>query len=133
MNKYFLPVTREVTQRGYWTIEAKDEEEARELFNNGHAYDFVEEDFEIKSEEQGKITCEERVIMSEDLIRMDAARKAAIGVMATFEAFLEEHNITIPSADREGNEEEARIYGSEYYALEDEITEWLSKCGLKGE
>ncbi|MFA5406983.1 MAG: hypothetical protein WC307_06525 [Candidatus Nanoarchaeia archaeon] len=59
MTKYFLPVTREVTQRGYWIVEAKDEEEARELFNNGPAYDFVEEDFEINSEEQGIITCEE--------------------------------------------------------------------------
>jgi len=33
--------------------------------------------------------------------------------------------VTIPSSDREGREEEARLYGTEYHSLEDAITEIL--------
>lgn len=48
-------------------------------------------------------------------------------IMAEFEDFLDHHNITIPSEDREGAEEEARIFGSEYYNLEDKIKELINK------
>jgi len=54
---------------------------------------------------------------------MNKERETAIKILAEFEDLLEEHNLTIPDADREGNEEEARIYGSSYYSLEDKITE----------
>ena len=40
---------------------------------------------------------------------------------------MDEKDITIPSADREGGEEEARLYGTEYYLLEDAITDILVK------
>ena len=53
-------------------------------------------------------------------------RKAAIKIMEIFEEFLDRKDITIPSEDREGNPEEARIYGCEYYELEDKITEILT-------
>ena len=43
---------------------------------------------------------------------------------------LERKNITIPSDDREGREEEARLYGSEYYELEDRIVEILERISL---
>lgn len=43
-----------------------------------------------------------------------------------FEELLEEKDITIPSEDREG-EEEARLYGCEYYNTEAEITDLLLK------
>ena len=49
--------------------------------------------------------------------------------MEIFEEFLEDKGITIPSDDREGKPEEARIFGSEYYQLEDEITEYLEESG----
>ncbi len=54
---------------------------------------------------------------------MEQARKKAIKILDEFEELLEEKNITIPDEDREGNKEEARIYGSSYYLLEDKITE----------
>ena len=57
---------------------------------------------------------------------MERERAIAIAIIGKFEELLNEKNITIPSKDREGNPEEARIYGSEYYQLEDEITEILS-------
>jgi len=40
---------------------------------------------------------------------------------------LDEKKLTIPSSDREGREEEARLYGSEYYTLEDAITAILAE------
>ena len=56
-----------------------------------------------------------------------AARKRYGGacvraVLDEFEELLDGKNVTIPSSDREGREEEARLYGSEYYNLEDAIT-----------
>jgi len=47
-------------------------------------------------------------------------------IMETFEQLLDEYNISIPSEDREGLEDEARIYGSEYYELEDKIRRILN-------
>lgn len=51
------------------------------------------------------------------------ARNLAIKIIDEFEELLGELNIKIPSKDREGGIEEACIYGSEYYQLEDAITE----------
>jgi CRISPR/Cas system CMR-associated protein Cmr3 (group 5 of RAMP superfamily) len=53
------------------------------------------------------------------------ARRIAIRILDEFEDLLDEKNVTIPSSDREGREEEARLYGSEYYRLEDAITKIL--------
>ena len=60
-------------------------------------------------------------------MREDTARELAIEILDEFEELLERHGIMIPSADREGREEEACIYGSEYYELEDTITDILVK------
>lgn len=80
------------------------------------------------------------------MINVEVERKIAIEILGLFEDFLDEKDITIPSADRHGDadertleqndvedqtldacervsEHEARLYGSEYYALEDKITE----------
>ena len=54
---------------------------------------------------------------------MEKAREIAIQILTEFEELLEEHNLTIPDEDRKGEEGEARIYGMNYYALEDKITE----------
>ncbi len=53
------------------------------------------------------------------------ARRAAIRILEEFEELLDERNVTVASNDREGREEEARLCGSEYYGLEDAITEIL--------
>ena len=52
-------------------------------------------------------------------------RTFAIKVCGLFEDLLDEHDITIPSNEREGEPDESRIFGDVYYALEDEITEIL--------
>ena len=44
-----------------------------------------------------------------------------------FEDLLDEHGIDIPDDDREGYEEEAHLYGTTYYDLEDAISELLCK------
>lgn len=59
--------------------------------------------------------------------------KVSINIMDVFEEFLEEHGITIPcededeEKDRKEDECSARIYGSEYYELENRIQEILEK------
>lgn len=72
----------------------------------------------------------------EELIRWDKARIMAGTILDFFEDLLDEKGIDIPSSDREGrdvNEFEARIFGTEYYNLEDKITEYLRKKGVREE
>jgi len=57
----------------------------------------------------------------------ETARELAFSIIGDFEELLAEYDIVIPSADREGREEEACIYGTEYYLLEDAITDILVK------
>ena len=40
---------------------------------------------------------------------------------------LDAHDVTIPDEDRTGDESEARLYGSVYSEIEDEITDILYK------
>lgn len=58
---------------------------------------------------------------------MERNREIACEIIDIFENLLEEKNITIPSKDKEGNEDESRIFGEEYYNLEEKITELLDK------
>ncbi len=53
------------------------------------------------------------------------ARKVAIRVLDEFEELLAGKSVMLSSDDREGRDEEACIYGSEYYELEDAITDLL--------
>jgi hypothetical protein len=69
----------------------------------------------------------------EKLIRWDKARKLAVEIMDCFEELLEEKGIDIPSSDREGECDEARIYGKEYYDLEDKICDLLRDNGVREE
>lgn len=62
---------------------------------------------------------------------MEKQVETAIEIISLFEDLLEANNLTIPDRDREGNEEEARIYGMNYYRLEDEITGILKKFKRK--
>jgi hypothetical protein len=63
------------------------------------------------------------------------ARRIAIGILDEFEELLDEKGLVIPSDDREGRKEEACLYGTEYYRLEDTITDMLveeTRPQLKG-
>jgi len=56
---------------------------------------------------------------------METERMIAVEIMDVFEEFLTERGVQIPSIDREGLYDEACIYGSEYYGIEDRITDTL--------
>lgn len=51
----------------------------------------------------------------------------ATAILDCFEDLLDEKDIDIPSDDRYGSEDEARIYGCEYYDLEDRVMYLLNK------
>jgi len=52
----------------------------------------------------------------------EQARSVAIRILDELEELLDYKDITVPSADREGGADEARLYGSEYSWLEETIT-----------
>ena len=52
-------------------------------------------------------------------------RKTALDICELFEDLLDTHNIDIPDEDREGDENEARIYGMTYAELEDNVRDIL--------
>ena len=52
-------------------------------------------------------------------------RGIAIMILDIFEGMLADKGIMIPDEDREGDKDEACLYGSTYYELEDAITELL--------
>lgn len=53
-------------------------------------------------------------------------KEIAIKIIDEFEELLAKNDIKIPSKDREGAEDEACIYGTEYYELEDSIIDILN-------
>lgn len=63
--------------------------------------------------------------------KMETEREKAIEIIMEFEELLESHNIKIPSNDREGEEGEACIFGTDYYTLEDKITSIILKWKQK--
>ena len=58
-------------------------------------------------------------------------KEIAIQIIEQFEELLLKKNIKILSDDKEGNENEACIYGTEYYQLEDSIVEILNNIKTK--
>ena len=54
-------------------------------------------------------------------------REYSVEIVELFEELLEKHNITIPDADRTGDESEARLYGCTYYDLEEEVVSILNE------
>lgn len=106
----------------------KDYEEKRCKYLNKYCSDDGEEYEVIFCEQAGEYVTVLKEKGEEDLcLHMSENRKKAIEIMEIFEEFLEDKDITIPSDDREGNENEARIFGTEYYQLEDEITQYLDE------
>ena len=53
-------------------------------------------------------------------------RELAISIIEKFEELLNKHSIKLPNEERQGNKNEASIYGKDYFDLEDEITELLN-------
>lgn len=58
-------------------------------------------------------------------------KQYGVKICDIFESLLDEHDITIPSDDREGDENEARLYGKEYYDTEDSINSVLTDLANK--
>ncbi len=56
---------------------------------------------------------------------MEKNRELAIEIISKFEELLSKKDIKIPNDEIENEEDEACIYGKDYYELEDEITELL--------
>ncbi|MBR1853713.1 MAG: hypothetical protein IJ794_11340 [Lachnospiraceae bacterium] len=56
-------------------------------------------------------------------LKVPFTHNMAADVMECFEDLLDEHGITIPSEDRDGDEGEARLYGMAYANLMDQVEE----------
>lgn len=59
--------------------------------------------------------------------RLEKNRDLAMRIIDKFEDLLCNYNIKIPSEDREQTEDEACIYGTQYYDLEQSIIEILDE------
>ena len=59
--------------------------------------------------------------------QLEINKEKAIQIIDEFEDLLVVNDIKIPNADREENEDEACIYGSDYYNLEESIIEILNR------
>lgn len=54
-------------------------------------------------------------------------RAIAANIIDLFEDLLEKNNVTLPDARRMGDQDESRIFGDTYYALEDSIVRILER------
>ena len=54
-------------------------------------------------------------------------RSIAATIIDLFEDLLGKNNVTLPDTYRQGDPDEARIYGDTYYALEDSIVRILER------
>ena len=59
---------------------------------------------------------------------MEEARDVVCQVLCTFEEMLDQKGIMIPSEDRDGEEDEACLYGRDYCDLEGRIAEILMQA-----
>ena len=59
--------------------------------------------------------------------QLEINKEKAVEIIDEFEDLLVVNDIKIPNADREENEDEACIYGSDYYNLEESIIEILNR------
>ena len=84
-------------------------------------YDFADEDIKDYYEELNRKEEENTMNTNENLTN------TADDIIDIFEELLDRLNITIPDKWREGEEDEARIFGDTYYELENKIIERLRK------
>jgi hypothetical protein len=71
-------------------------------------------------------------ITIQPVIDNDEEKSLAFEIIELFEELLDEKNISIPSLDRQGDEEEGRLFGSEYYQLEEGIINILTEAYKDG-
>ena len=84
-------------------------------------YDFADEDIKDYYEELNKKEGENTMKNTNNLT------DTADDIIDIFEELLDRLNITLPDKWREGEEDEARIFGDTYYELENKIIERLRK------
>lgn len=90
--------------------------------NNGEIiYDFADEDTKDYYEELNRKEEENTMKVDENLTN------TADDIIDIFEELLDRLDITLPDKWREGEEDEARIFGDTYYELESKIVERLRK------
>ena len=58
-------------------------------------------------------------------------REYSVAICELFECLLDWHNITIPDEDREGDNNEARLYGMTYANLEEDVLYLLKELVTK--
>ena len=58
--------------------------------------------------------------------KLKRLRDLSDAIIEIFEEKLDELNITLPDKAREGNDDEARIFGNTYYDLEKDIEDLIS-------
>lgn len=63
---------------------------------------------------------------------MEKNRQTAILILDIFEQLLDKYDIMIPDEHRMGEDDEACLFGANYYALEDEITNLLDRIEEMG-
>ena len=84
-------------------------------------YDFADEDTKNFYEELNRKEEENTMNNTNNLI------ETADDIIDIFEELLDRLDITLPDKWREGEEDEARIFGDTYYELENKIVERLRK------
>lgn len=119
-------------------IEANNARRSIGLYQNGIRA--LNKNFIPKEIKQGKhIVCEDCFKSIKDLYHDNGSRQTqvsnvtntdlleySIRICDLVEDLLESKNITIPNDDRLGDEDEARLYGDDYYHLENQVMEVLS-------
>ena len=86
-------------------------------------YDFADEDIKDYYEDLNRQEEENTMKNTNNLTN------TADDIIDIFEELLDRLDITIPDKWREGEEDEARIFGDTYYELENQIVERLKKEG----
>ena len=84
-------------------------------------YDFADEDSKNYYEDLNRKEDENTMENTNNLI------ETADDIIDIFEELLDRLDITLPDKWREGEEDEARIFGDTYYELENKIVERLKK------
>ena len=84
-------------------------------------YDFADEDIKDYYEDLNRQEEKNKMNVTNNLI------DTADDIIDIFEELLDRLDITIPDKWREGEENEARIFGDTYYELENKIVERLRK------
>ena len=92
-------------------------------------YDFADEDTKNYYKKLNKKEGENKMKITSAVAKLneEALTNTADDIIDIFEELLDRLDITLPDKWREGEEDEARIFGDVYYELENKIVERLKK------